>query len=328
MKSPAAEMLSAIGLALLALLACAPVAAHEFRSAYLEVRALDAGQYELSWRLPVQVAGEADVLPMTSPDCRLQPGQDLRGDRMRIRQYHLDCRRGREWIALQGLERHAQDAVVRIVAAGREDRFLHLQGARNRVDLAAPVDAPPVNNLFVEGMLHVFGGYDHLLYIGLLFLCLRGRWRELLIGVTCFTLAHSLTLGLSALGRLQVPARPVEAVIGLTIAWFAITLLRGRDRILGGRLYAAILLCGLVHGLGFANSLADLDLGRRNLLWGLASFNLGIECAQILCLLAAAAMLALGRRLGGITRAPRLEHACVTVAGAVGAFWYFQRLLI
>ena len=142
--------------------------------------------------------------------------------------------------------------------------------------------------------------------------------------------ALGLTLGLAAFGRLQVPTRPVEAVIGLTIAYFAITLLQGRERILGWRLHAAILLCGLIHGLGFANSLGDLELARSDLLWGLASFNLGIEFAQILCLLAAAAMLALGRRLEGFSRAPArapaLEHVLVTLVGAVGAFWYFQRL--
>jgi hypothetical protein len=312
---------------LLAGLVSAPAAAHEFRTAYLEIRALDAGQYSLSWRMPAQAASEADVVPVVSPDCRLQAGQDLRSERLRIRQYRLDCLGGQGWIALQGLELQPQDAVARIVAAGQPDRFLHLQGQRNRVDLAAPAAEPARNNLFLEGMRHVFGGYDHLLYISLLFLCLRGRWRELLLGVTCFTLAHSLTLGLAAFGRLQVPTRPVEAVIGLTIAYFAITLLRGRDRVPGWRLHAAILLCGLIHGLGFANSLGDLELARGDLLWGLASFNLGIEFAQILCLLAAAAVLALGSRLGGIARAQGLEHVFVTLVGAVGAFWYFQRLL-
>lgn len=311
---------------LLAGLLSAPAAAHEFRTAYLEIRALDAGRYSLSWRMPAQAASESDVVPVVSPDCRLQAGQDLRTERLRIRQYRLDCLGAPGSIELRGLELQPQDAVARIVAAGQPDRFLHLQGQRNRVDLAAPAAEPARNNLFFEGMLHVFGGYDHLLYIGLLFLCLRDRWRELLLGVTCFTLAHSLTLGLAAFGRLQVPTRPVEAVIGLTIAYFAITLLQGRERILGWRLHAAILLCGLIHGLGFANSLGDLELARSDLLWGLASFNLGIEFAQILCLLAAAAVLAIGRRLGGFSRVPAMEHVLVTLVGAVGAFWYFQRL--
>lgn len=325
-ESVACRVLRA-GLLLLAGMSTTPATAHEFRTAYLEVRALDAGQYSLSWRIPAQAASEADVVPFVSSDCRLQAGQDLRSERLRIRQYRLDCLGAQGWIELRGLEQQPQDAVARIVVPGQPDRFLHLQGQRNRVDLAMPVAEPARNNLFFEGMLHVFGGYDHLLYIGLLFLCLRGRWRELLLGVTCFTLAHSLTLALSALGRLQVPTRPVEAVIGLTIAYFAITLLRGRDHIPGWRLHAAILLCGLIHGLGFANSLGDLELARSDLLWGLASFNLGIEFAQVLCLLAAAALLALGRRLGGISRAPGLEHVFVTLVGAVGAFWYFQRLL-
>lgn len=327
MTSSAAERLRRAASLALALLVSAPADAHEFRTAYLEVRVLDAGQYNLSWRLPVQLAGEADVTPRASPNCRLQARQDLRGERMRIREYRMDCQDGEPWLVLEGLERRAQDAMARVIAEGHEDRFLHLQGSHTRLDLAVAANAPTANHLFIEGMMHVFGGYDHLLYIGLLFLCLRGRWKELLIGVSCFTLAHSLTLGISALGWLRLPSRPVEAVIGLTIAYFAITLLRGREQIRGWRLHSAILICGLVHGLGFANSLAELDLGRGNLLWGLATFNLGIECAQVLCILAAASMLALGQRLGGTTPVPRLEHAFVTLTGAVGAFWYFQRLL-
>jgi hypothetical protein len=318
--------------ALLMLACVGSASAHEFRIAYLELRELEADRYAVSWRAPVQPA-TATVLSLDAHlDCRLDAGRDITLDRLRVRDYVLDCTAAADggWLALRGLEQVPDDALATVVHLDGSERSQHLRGERQRIDLAVSAAAADEGSLFADGIAHVLGGYDHLLYIGLLFLFLRRDARQLLIGVTAFTLAHSLTLALAATGWLRLPVRPVEAVIALTIAYFAVALLRGQ-RPLGAawRWQAVIVLCGLVHGMGFANSLAELGLARGSLLWGLFTFNLGIEAAQLACVGAAFAAAHVAQRLASAPAAGALlERGFALGAGAVGAFWYFDRLPI
>ena len=334
MTSCAADLFRVRGaLTALLMLACIGAAsAHEFRIAYIELRELEAHRYAVSWRAPVQPASTAAPALAAHSDCRLDAGRDLTLERLRVRDYALDCTAaaGGGWLALRGLEQAPDDALATVVRRDGSEHSQHLRGERQRIDLAAPAAADGEGSLFVDGIAHVLGGYDHLLYIGLLFLFLRRDATQLLVGVSAFTLAHSLTLALAATGWLRVPVRPVEAVIALTIAYFAVALLRGhRPQGAAWRWQTVIVLCGLVHGLGFANSLAELGLARGSLLWGLFTFNLGIEAAQLVCVGAAFAATHVARRLSSAPAAAALiERGLALGAGSVGAFWYFERLLV
>lgn len=320
-------------LALLLLAVCGHACAHEFRIAYLEARELEPYRYAVSWRAPVQPASVPPLSLEAHADCRLEAGRELALERLHVRDYALDCSAAPDggWLALRGLERVPDDALATVVGRDGSERSVHLRGGRQRIDLGAPDGAGMgEGSLFTDGIGHVLGGYDHLLYIALLFLFLRHNVRQLVLGVTAFTLAHSLTLGLAATGGLRVPVRPVEAVIALTIAYFAVSLMRGR-RPEGAAWHwqTAIVLCGLVHGLGFANSLAELGLARGALLWGLFTFNLGIEAAQLACIGAAFAAVYATRLVATAAPwTPALERGVALGAGAVGAFWYFERLLL
>ena len=128
-------------------------------------------------------------------------------------------------------------------------------------------------------MHHILIGPDHLLFlVGLLLL--GGSLRQLALVVTAFTLAHSLTLTLAVLGLLSPPARIVEPAIALSIVYVGVDNLlvkSGRDM----RPWIALVF-GLVHGLGFASVLREMELPRRALGWSLFSFNLGVEIGQLL----------------------------------------------
>jgi hypothetical protein len=121
-------------------------------------------------------------------------------------------------------------------------------------------------------------GWDHVLFILGLFLGLRSVG-NLLGLVTMFTVAHSFTLALSAYGAIQVPAAIIEPLIAASIAWVAIENIvfpqTGRWR------YGLVLMFGLLHGLGFAAALRELELPTDGYLLSLLSFNIGIELAQI-----------------------------------------------
>lgn len=316
---------------MLLMLLAGSVSAHEFRPGYLQIDdAPAARRYALTWRVAEADAAREALRLVAAPGCRLEASSRGVHDRMVLERYLLDCAQAREpWLAVEGLAASMTDVLVKRVDAQGE-RFEHLHASRARIDLAQSGDAAaPPPNLFAEGVWHVIGGYDHLAYILLLYLWLRRRGRDLVIGVSAFTVAHSASLALAMLGVLQVPARPVEAIIALTIGYFALAVARGQSavEVPMRRWLPVVLACGLIHGLGFANSLADVGLARSGLVWGLLSFNLGIEVAQlaIVAVLASAA-LAVARAVstGAIAAA---RHGTAVALGSVAVLWYLQRLV-
>ncbi|WP_293389767.1 HupE/UreJ family protein [Nevskia sp.] len=131
------------------------------------------------------------------------------------------------------------------------------------------------------GFLHIIPrGLDHLLFVVGLYLGTR-KLRSLLVLVTTFTVAHSLTLILASFGALRVPASVVEPLIALSIAWIGIENLRaGGDRATRSRVLM-VFAFGLLHGLGFAAALKELGLPPSNFLGALLSFNVGVELGQL-----------------------------------------------
>jgi hydrogenase/urease accessory protein HupE len=179
-----------------------------------------------------------------------------------------------------------------------------------------------VRKFVPAGVHHILIGPDHLLFlIGLLLL--GGSVRRLLIVVTAFTIAHSITLSVAALSLVSPPARIVEPAIALSIVYV------GADNLLvrGGRDVRAwiALTFGLIHGFGFANVLREMDLPARALGWSLFSFNLGVEIGQLVVVAAvASAIAALWSRSEAAGR--RLAFAGSLVVIATGAFWFVQRV--
>lgn len=183
-----------------------------------------------------------------------------------------------------------------------------------------------------EGMHHIATGYDHLLFLLSLLLPVAllpprpgqpGPWRDTLMLVTAFTVAHSLTLGLATFDLIRLPSRWVESVIAASVLIAALHNLResaARTR------WAMALAFGLVHGLGFATLLGELPTAMGPRLTALLGFNLGVEIGQLLAVLFFLPLaLALARRssLGYC----RLGVQGSSLAIALLAFvWLCQRL--
>ncbi|MFJ6569862.1 HupE/UreJ family protein [Streptomyces sp. NPDC091292] len=197
---------------------------------------------------------------------------------------------------------------------------------------------------FRLGAEHLLGGIDHILFLLALIAGSR-RLREIVLAATSFTLAHSVTFLLAALGLVEVPAAVVEPVIALSIAvvagWYLWRIRRGGgdpaddvslearghfglDR--AGWLRLVVVFCfGLVHGLGFAGALGIDESWSWTLLWSLLVFNVGIEAVQLAIIAVVFPLLALLRR-----RAPRagLWATGLVSAGvaAMGLIWFVQRV--
>ena len=172
------------------------------------------------------------------------------------------------------------------------------------------------------GVHHILIGPDHLLFlVGLLLL--GGSVRRVLLVITGFTVAHSITLALSVLNVVTPSGRLVEPIIALSIVYVGVDnlLVRGgRDM----RVWIALVF-GLIHGFGFASVLREMGLPSGALGWSLFSFNLGVEIGQIaVAVVVATALMALRARSDVAGR--RLAFAGSIVVMAAGTFWFVQRV--
>ena len=170
------------------------------------------------------------------------------------------------------------------------------------------------------GIGHILTGYDHLLFLVALLATARGGWSVVRI-VTAFTLAHSVTLSIAALGIVTVPERIIEPLIAATIVWVALENLFATDPDRMRWLWSFGF--GLVHGFGFASALGELGLRGPALVRGLVGFNIGVEIGQLIFVavfLPALTWLARGR---GARLTPRIASLAVAV---IGTYWLVERI--
>jgi len=193
--------------------------------------------------------------------------------------------------------------------------------------LTEVITPPGVLDIAIEyaraGFDHIVPkGMDHILFVLGLFL-FSARLSPLLWQVTMFTIAHSITLGLAMVGWLELPARVVEPLIALSIAYVGIENLL-RRRLHRGRL-ALVFGFGLLHGLGFASMLSDFGMPDDAFFTALVSFNIGVELGQLAIL--AVAYLAVGLWFG---RRPDYRRLVVVpgslLIAVVGLAWTWDRL--
>jgi hypothetical protein len=179
-----------------------------------------------------------------------------------------------------------------------------------------------VQRFTAEGVHHILIGPDHVLFlVGLLLL--GGTIRRLIVVVSAFTLAHSMTLSLAALNILDPPSSVVEPAIALSIVFIGVDNLMvrgGRD----GRALIAFAF-GFIHGFGFAGVLREMGLESRALIWSLLSFNIGVEIGQLLVVVVVASAFA-ALRARSETAGQRLAVAGSVGVIAAGTYWFVERV--
>lgn len=173
------------------------------------------------------------------------------------------------------------------------------------------------------GFIHIVPrGLDHILFVLGLFL-LSARLRPLLIQVTVFTAAHTLTLGLSIYGLVSFPSSLVEPLIALSIALVVV------ENVFTEKLHSwrtlVIFIFGLLHGLGFAGGLSEVGLPQGQFLTALISFNVGVEVSQVSVLLFAFILLGTFRDKDWYRKKLTIPLSCLI--GIIGLFWAIERAI-
>jgi hypothetical protein len=174
------------------------------------------------------------------------------------------------------------------------------------------------------GYTHILPkGLDHILFVLGIFL-LSPHWKTMLLQVTAFTVAHSITLALSIYGVVSLPSRIVEPLIALSIAYVAIENIVTRE--LKPWRLVLVFMFGLLHGLGFAGVLRELGLPREEFLTALLTFNLGVEGGQLTVIALALAVTAPVMKKGWY-RQRVVVPASIAIA-AIGLYWTLVRVVL
>ena len=301
--------------------------AHPLAPALLELTEDASGRVEILWKRSSLSVPGSRIEPVPPPDCEplTQPSFDEQGVAVLVR-WTIDCGEqglvGRP-VRIDGLGPAKIDTLVRIeLADGRKiQRVLR----RGEPEMIVPARASKWT-VFVDymsiGFDHILTGADHLLFVfGLFLLC--ANLRLLVQTVTAFTVGHSITLSLAALGYANLPSGPIEVLIAGSVLALAVELARDEPEptLMRRHPWPMALGFGLLHGMGFAGALREVGLPAGEIPMALFSFNVGIELGQLAFVLALLALAPLARRLP----IPLPQRAAVYGMGILAAFWVFER---
>ncbi|NCF78383.1 MAG: HupE/UreJ family protein [Alphaproteobacteria bacterium] len=313
-----------------------PAHTHEVRPGYIEITEVARDSFDIVWKQPVRSAGANAVAglglrPVFPENCaRLGDSRMRRLPGALVEKFSLTCDGGLfgQSIGVEGLQRTITDVLVQLAL---------IDGGRYSLRLTAdaPVQTFSGGGTFLMayfglGVEHLVFGLDHILFVLGLVLLVQG-WRSLIYVITAFTLAHSLTLGLSMLGRISAPSAVVEAIIALSILFVAIELLQPPEKrsALAARYPQAMAFgFGLLHGFGFAGVLGEIGLPRDVELAALALFNIGLEVGQLLVVAAMVLFMRFVKPalLAHEKWAPALQQVPIIAIGGISVYWLLDRL--
>jgi hydrogenase/urease accessory protein HupE len=305
---------------------------HELQPSLLEIRQLSNDQFDISWKAPTyfkknhpaklqlpatwKTIGEATVRNLSDSKLHRRivqvPQGDITGSTIRF----------------INLESTITDVFVRVYWLDKTTTSSIARPNQPWVEIEGPKTSWQIfKDYLVLGVDHILSGFDHLTFVLALLLIVVG-WRKLLVTVTSFTLAHSITLVAVTLGFLWVPGPPVEAVIALSILFLAGELIkvnRGGDSLTAKYPWVIAFVFGLLHGFGFAGALNDIGLPENEVLLSLLSFNIGVELGQLLFVAGVLIVISILKKVSIFW--PTWSYQLPAYAiGSVSAFWLIQRV--
>ncbi len=308
-----------LALVLLAGLAT-PAFAHEVRPAYLELHESPAGELDVLWKTPMMGEMRLALAPIAT---RRTGSAAVQTWRLRL----LEPLRGQS-LRIDGLEATMTDALVRIDFADGTNWVGRLTSQAPQVTIPERPGGSTVALTYLGlGVEHILTGFDHLLFVLALLLITRGA-RRMVMTITAFTIAHSITLALATLGFVHMPSAPVEAVIALSIVFVAAEVVHARHEVTGLTARAPWIVAftfGLLHGFGFAGALAEIGMPQGQIPLALFFFNVGVEAGQLLFVGTVVAIFTLAQRIP--LELPRWAGLVPPYAiGSVAMFWVIQRV--
>ncbi len=293
---------------------------HEFNPAHLVIKQLnDDLSYEAIWMYPYKNIGRrAEVI--FPNECTTSSNDLYYHGKYINEKISIDCSSSLKGLSIEIINLSVlTDALITINF--NDDIFEGLVNVQENV-LKVPLETNYYPLSYLElGFSHLFDGLDHILFIfGLLF-CISG-FINVIKTITAFTIAHSITLGLTVFELISLPQGTIEALIALTIVYLATEINRNKGSIKTPWIMAFGF--GLLHGLGFAGALMDIGIANNNMLLSLFFFNVGIEIAQIALIPIPLIILLISNKFN-ITKITKIiVSLCI---GGMGFYWFIDRVI-
>jgi len=293
---------------------------HEMNPARLLLEEQEDGSYSGNWMFPSNAAGlPAEII---FSDCYEEKRNlpEIEGKYL-VSELSMTCGesiKGKE-ISLKGLSR-ITDALISVTFKDGT-KFEGLATVNNsKIVVPEEVSIYPTGYFWL-GVEHLLSGIDHMLFVfGLLFIV--SGTANLFKTITAFTIAHSITLGLSVLELIKMPQASTEAFIALTLIYLALEV--SEKHKYESTPWVVAFGFGLLHGLGFAGALNDIGINNDALLFSLLFFNIGIEVGQLLVLpLFGIIIWLLSRSLFNTN----IHQYASYLIGGLGSFWLIERVL-
>ena len=314
--------------------------ADEARPVYVEVVENKTILFLVKWKVPpVMPAGQEPYIRLQHPDCRVVDGANAAGLIGR-RLYQCDIRDPDATFALQLDYPRSNPALTSLIVFKPFDAEpIQVFSGPEKTTVSIPVSTSAdtvAKQYTVAGIEHILIGTDHLLFV-LCLMIIAGSFKRLLLTVTGFTIAHSITLTLATLDIFRLPTELVELLIALSIVLLAVEIVkhkRAEEGVAPSFTWrypvTASSAFGLLHGFGFAVVLQELGLPAAMKVHALLFFNIGVELGQLMFIAAILALVSvLVRTIGAVARHQAvLVEAVVYAVGVTSAYWLFERFAV
>lgn len=311
-----------------------PAMAHPLAPGLLALTEVEENQFQSIWKLPNKTANDNRLSPQFPNTCTMQDiQQPVSVGTGRSQSFKLSCSESilQHRFGVNGMTASTSGVLLRITLL--DDRVVHqMLNAENNIFIIPSKQT--ISSIFFRyislGAEHLIQGIDHVLFVITLAI-LVGWGRQLLWTITLFTIGHSATLTLTALGVISFPVLLVESIIALSIAWAAADVIKSevggtKEGILHKRPWLMSGGFGLLHGMGFAGALAEIGLPQQALTISLAAFNIGIEIGQLIIIGLFFSTVFLLLKMGVVFSGRFKSLLCYGI-GIAGATWFWQRLL-
>ncbi len=322
---------------LLSFLAAAsmPSSADEARPVYVEIVEQQGAEYLLKWKIPpVMPGGQEPAIELSHSSCSLANGGISGRPAGLVGRKVYRCNQASPVFSIQLIYPRSNPALTSLIVfkplagdpvqvfSGPEKTTIEMPLVSSSTDVA--------KQYTVAGIEHILIGTDHLLFVVCLML-IAGSFKRLLLTVTGFTVAHSITLSLATLNIFRLPTELVELLIALSILLLAVEIIKHRreghkDSFTWRYPVSVSAVFGLLHGFGFAVVLQELGLPASMKVQALLFFNIGVELGQLAFIMAILALVAAVTRIAIVSKhQARLTEVAVYAIGTCSAYWLFER---